>query len=90
MTSHRTPRAAPVSTMNRVEELVMATSPAVTNAATHGQPPVTLRARTGPAGRSCSSSSEDRGAGPDDPYVGLRPQASAIEGSGGFGLWLAR
>jgi anti-sigma regulatory factor (Ser/Thr protein kinase) len=31
----------------------------------------------------------DRGLGPEDPYVGLTLQASAMDGDGGFGLWLA-
>jgi anti-sigma regulatory factor (Ser/Thr protein kinase) len=70
-----------------VEDLVMATSEAVTNAAVHGQPPVTLRAWA--SGPHMVVVVQDQGPGPDDPYVGLRPQASAIQGSGGFGLWLA-
>jgi anti-sigma regulatory factor (Ser/Thr protein kinase) len=30
----------------------------------------------------------DRGAGPEDPYAGLRPRLGAPEGRGGYGLWL--
>lgn len=31
----------------------------------------------------------DRGPGPDDPYLGLAPRASSADGNGGLGLWLA-
>ena len=70
-----------------VDQLVVATSEAVTNAITHGQPPVTVRMWA--AAARIVVTVTDRGAGPDDPYVGLVPQPSAANGAGGFGLWIA-
>jgi anti-sigma regulatory factor (Ser/Thr protein kinase) len=72
---------------DRLADLLIATSETVTNAAMHGQPPVSVRAWA--AGPRMLVVVNDRGPGPDDPYLGLSPTASALEGNGGFGLWLA-
>jgi hypothetical protein len=70
-----------------VGRLVLAASEAVTNAVTHGRPPVTMRAWPAPERMVITVS--DTGAGPQDPYVGLVPSPSAFGGGGGFGLWIA-
>lgn len=63
--------------------LLLATSEAVTNAMTHGRPPVRLRVWAVP-GRMVVTIT-DGGTGPVEPYAGLVPGG----GPGGFGLWLA-
>ena len=70
-----------------VEALILATSEAVTNAMVHGQRPVTVRAWT--AMERMVVTVHDQGNGPHDPYVGLVPRPSSLDGGGGFGLWLA-
>jgi anti-sigma regulatory factor (Ser/Thr protein kinase) len=57
-------------TGDEVESLVLATHEAVTNAAVHGRPPVTLRAWVAP-GRVVVTVT-DVGPGPGDPFLGLR------------------
>ena len=70
-----------------VDQLVVATSEAVTNAIVHGRPPVTVKMWT--ADERIVVTVSDRGAGPRDPYIGLVPRPSAADGGGGFGLWIA-
>ena len=70
-----------------VGRLVLAASEAVTNAVTHGRPPVRMRAWAAPERMVVTVS--DTGTGPPDPYVGLVPSPSALGGGGGFGLWIA-
>ena len=69
-----------------VDRLVLATSEAVTNATVHGRPPVITRVWAAPERMLVAVS--DRGEGPADPYVGLTPRSSAVNGGGGFGLWI--
>lgn len=68
------------------QQLVTATSEAVTNAFLHGVHPVTLRVWE--ADERMIVSVSDAGQGPADPYAGLIPQPSAQEGEGGLGLWI--
>jgi anti-sigma regulatory factor (Ser/Thr protein kinase) len=69
-----------------VDNLVTATSEAVTNAVIHGHRPVTVRVWAAPERMVVTVT--DPGAGPQDPYVGLVPRRPAVEGGGGFGLWI--
>jgi len=69
-----------------VEDLVLATSEAVSNAVEHGRPPVRVRVWAAPERMVVAVS--DRGDGPRDLYAGLVPSPSALQGGGGFGLWL--
>jgi len=71
----------------QVGRLVLATSEAITNAVTHGRPPVTMRVWAAPDRMVVTVS--DTGSGPHDPYVGLVPSPSTFGGGGGFGLWIA-
>jgi anti-sigma regulatory factor (Ser/Thr protein kinase) len=73
-------------TDDEVDELLVATSEAVTNAHLHGRAPVRLRAW---AGRErVLVTVNDAGEGPTDPYAGLVPRPSAMDGGGGYGLWI--
>ncbi|HET9548056.1 MAG TPA: sensor histidine kinase [Desertimonas sp.] len=67
-----------------IEALVLAVGEVVTNAIVSGQPPVVVRAWA-PPGRIVVAV-EDHGPGPDDPFVGMLPLASAP--NGGLGLHL--
>jgi anti-sigma regulatory factor (Ser/Thr protein kinase) len=67
-----------------IEHLVFAVSEAVTNAVTHGRPPVRFRMWTAPD--RIVARVTDRGAGPADPFVGLLPVTDTC--SAGLGLWL--
>jgi hypothetical protein len=67
-----------------VEDLVFAVSEAVTNAVTHGRPPIRVRLWTAPD--RIVATVTDRGNGPADPFVGLLPVTDTR--SGGLGLWL--
>jgi anti-sigma regulatory factor (Ser/Thr protein kinase) len=69
-----------------VEDLVLATSEAVSNAIEHGRPPVRVRVWAAPQRMVVAVS--DRGDGPQDLYAGLVPQPRARSGGGGYGLWL--
>jgi anti-sigma regulatory factor (Ser/Thr protein kinase) len=70
-----------------VSGLVVATTEAVTNALTHGRPPV--RVRIWAELRRVVVAVSDGGPGPANPFVGLVPAHDAHEGAGGLGLWLA-
>ncbi|GAA4469227.1 sensor histidine kinase [Phytohabitans houttuyneae] len=70
--------------IDRLEQLLIAVSEAVTNGLRHGLPPVRLRAWHGD-GRTVITV-RDGGAGPTDPYAGLLPATNG--GPGGLGLWL--
>jgi anti-sigma regulatory factor (Ser/Thr protein kinase) len=65
------------------DRLVLAVSELVTNASTHGRPPVVLRAWSG--GDRLVVSVTDAGPGPADPFVGFMPRRGGI---GGMGLWI--
>jgi anti-sigma regulatory factor (Ser/Thr protein kinase) len=64
-----------------VEDLVIAVSEVVTNALSHGRPPVRVRVWTAPDHTVVTV--HDSGRGPTDPFAGLVPTDQ-----GGFGLWL--
>jgi anti-sigma regulatory factor (Ser/Thr protein kinase) len=67
-------------------DLVTAVSEVVTNAITHGRPPMSLQAWAGDQRAVVAVS--DCGSGPADPFAGLvRPERRP--GEGGYGLWLA-
>jgi anti-sigma regulatory factor (Ser/Thr protein kinase) len=70
---------------DEIGRLVLAVSEAVTNATLHGQPPARMRIWTAPERIVVAIS--DRGPGPQDPYAGL-VQSPAVDGHGGFGLWI--
>lgn len=70
-----------------VSEFVYGLSEAVTNAHVHGRRPVTLRLWT--AGDRIHAAITDAGAGPTDPFAGLRPGRTRDDGGGGLGLWMA-
>jgi anti-sigma regulatory factor (Ser/Thr protein kinase) len=70
----------------RADALVLATTEAVTNAVTHGAPPVSVRAWV--ADGRVVVRVHDRGAGPVDPLVGLTP-ARGYTAESGRGLWIA-
>ncbi|MGM1063291.1 anti-sigma factor RsbA family regulatory protein [Saccharothrix sp. Mg75] len=66
------------------DDVVYATSEAVTNALCHGKPPVSVRAW---AGRTrVVVAVTDRGSGPSSPLAGLMPTKDTT--SAGIGLWL--
>lgn len=67
-----------------VDHLKVAVNEVVTNAMRHGDPPVEVRYWAGD-GRMIVAVS-NKGAAPEDPYLGLRPAAHAP--NGGLGLWL--
>jgi len=67
-----------------IEHLVFAVSEAVTNAVTHGRPPVRVRLWT--AQDRIVATVTDRGDGPTDPFAGLLPVSNTSPG--GLGLWL--
>lgn len=68
-----------------LDDLLLATSEAVTNALVHGAPPVVLRVWAGDD--RVVAVVDDRGRGPDNALVGLGPLLG--DGGGGRGLWLA-
>jgi hypothetical protein len=68
-----------------IDQLILATSEAVTNAIVHGKPPVLVKIWAVPDRMVVTIS--DRGGGPADPYIGLVPQRPVVEG-GGLGLWI--
>lgn len=70
---------------SETEDLVLATSEAVTNALHHGSPPVTVRIGTGDS--RVVVHVRDSGSGPADPLAGLLPADGSD--SAGLGLWLA-
>ncbi|GAB3837065.1 anti-sigma factor RsbA family regulatory protein [Dactylosporangium cerinum] len=63
--------------------LLLSVSEAVTNALTHGRPPVRVRAWAEPSRIVVAVT--DGGPGPADPAAGLMPMG----GPGGLGLWMA-
>jgi hypothetical protein len=67
-----------------IEHLVFAVSEAVTNAVSHGRPPVRFRLWTAPD--RIVATVTDRGDGPTDPFAGLLPVSNTSPG--GLGLWL--
>jgi anti-sigma regulatory factor (Ser/Thr protein kinase) len=67
-----------------VDDIVYAASEAVTNALSHGKPPVTLRAWT--ASTRVLVAITDRGSGPPSPTAGLIPANHSS--TAGVGLWL--
>jgi len=67
-----------------IEDLVFAVSEAVTNAVTHGRPPIRVRLWTAPD--RIVATVTDCGDGPADPFVGLLPVTNTS--SGELGLWL--
>jgi anti-sigma regulatory factor (Ser/Thr protein kinase) len=67
-----------------VDNLVVAVNEVVTNALSHGLPPVRLRLWAAP-GRMVATVS-DGGDGPTDPFAGLLPGTGAA--AGGLGLWV--
>ncbi|MCE6997693.1 sensor histidine kinase [Saccharothrix sp. S26] len=69
---------------DEVDDIVYAASEAVTNAHSHGRPPVRLRAWTGPAHVLVAVT--DRGEGPTSPLAGLVPTDRTA--TAGVGLWL--
>lgn len=70
----------------QVADFTLAVHEVVTNAATHGRPPVRLRVWTG-RDRIVAAVS-DHGPGPRDPFVGL-VRGGWDPDAGGLGLWLA-
>jgi anti-sigma regulatory factor (Ser/Thr protein kinase) len=68
-----------------IENLVIATHEAVSNASRHGRPPVVLRIWVRPGGLTVTVT--DAGTGPTNPFVGLLP-ADHPNGAG-LGLWIA-
>jgi anti-sigma regulatory factor (Ser/Thr protein kinase) len=71
---------------DQASNLTFALSEVLLNAIRHGEPPVAVRAWTGP-GRVLATV-HDHGAGPTDPFTGLMPGSDA-RGRTGLGLWLA-
>jgi anti-sigma regulatory factor (Ser/Thr protein kinase) len=69
-----------------VEGMRVAVSEAVTNASLHGRRPVLVQVWAA-AGRVLVAV-KDHGSGPSDPYAGLAAGPGALNGRGGFGLWL--
>ena len=69
---------------DEVDDLVYATSEAVTNAQAHGLPPVRLRVWAGPT--QVMVAVTDRGDGPSSPLAGLVPTDRTT--TAGVGLWL--
>jgi anti-sigma regulatory factor (Ser/Thr protein kinase) len=67
-----------------VEDLVTAVSETVVNAICHGRSPVGLRLWV--ARDRIVVTVTDQGSGPSDPFAGLLPAATALDG--GLGLWL--
>lgn len=65
-------------------DLRIAVTETVTNAMSHGVPPIVVRAWAGPDRVVVTVT--DRGKGPADPFAGLRAAAHAP--TGGLGLWL--
>ncbi len=71
-----------------VSGLVFAVSEAVTNAFTHGQPPVRVRLWTSPVRSVCTVT--DQGSGFEDPMTGYLAARRDEPGREGLGLWLTR
>jgi len=74
-----------VLTGDKLGDLHLATTEAVTNGLRHGTPPVVVRCWAGPDRIVVAVT--DQGEGPRDPFAGL--QAAAHAPNGGLGLWLA-
>lgn len=70
---------------DKLADLHLAATEAVTNGLRHGKPPVIVRCWAGPDRIVVAVT--DRGEGPRDPFAGL--QAAAHAPHGGVGLWLA-
>lgn len=70
---------------DRIDDLVLSVSEALTNAIMHGRPPVQLRAWAAPD--RIVVAVRDQGNGPADPYAGYLP-GHRNETSAGLGLWL--
>lgn len=70
----------------RLDEFTYGLSEAVTNAHLHGRPPVRLRLWV--SGDRLHAAVTDAGAGPTDPFAGLRPGSPRDGGGGGLGLWV--
>lgn len=70
---------------DKLGDLHLAATEAVTNGLRHGKPPVTVRCWA--AQDRIVVTVTDRGEGPSDPFAGL--QAAAHAPNGGVGLWLA-
>jgi anti-sigma regulatory factor (Ser/Thr protein kinase) len=68
-----------------VENVVLATHEAVSNALLHGRPPVVLRLWVRPGGLTVTVT--DTGIGPSDPFVGLLPPTPP--NGAGLGLWIS-
>ena len=83
-TAPATPQCETPPLDDRIEHLVFAVSEAVTNALTHGRPPVRFRLWTAPD--RIVATVTDRGDGPADPFAGLLPVTDTC--SAGLGLWL--
>ena len=77
-------RETPPLDATDIEHLVFAVSEAVTNALTHGRPPVRFRLWSAPD--RIVATVTDRGDGPADPFAGLLPVTDTC--SAGLGLWL--
>lgn len=71
-----------------VEQLALAVNEAVTNALTHGEPPVRVRVYQEQQALVCEV--EDAGAAMTDLLAGYSPPKAACEPESGMGLWLAR
>jgi anti-sigma regulatory factor (Ser/Thr protein kinase) len=72
-----------------VDDLVVAVTEIVTNALTHGRPPVRVRLWT--SATRLLFTVTDHGAGFDDPFAGyMAPTAGDNLTDGGMGLWAAR
>jgi anti-sigma regulatory factor (Ser/Thr protein kinase) len=69
---------------DKVADLQLAATEAITNGLVHGTPPVLVRGWAG-LDRVVVTVT-DRGKGPTDPFAGLQPAAHAP--AGGLGLWL--
>lgn len=80
------PLAESLSTSDQ-DGLLGGVSELVSNAITHGEPPVTLRAWSTPG--SVVVTVDDCGAGIDDPLAGLMAPTREM-GTGGLGLWITR
>jgi anti-sigma regulatory factor (Ser/Thr protein kinase) len=83
---HRLRRRPPQLDPADIDHLVFAVSEAVTNAVSHGRPPVRFRLWTAPD--RIAATVTDRGDGPTDPFAGLLPVTDTSTSSAGLGLWL--
>jgi anti-sigma regulatory factor (Ser/Thr protein kinase) len=72
--------------LEEVDDFLVATSEAVSNAILHGTPPVRLRLWTAPDRMVVAVT--DFGLGPRHLHAGLAPPTEGSRGAGGIGLWL--